>query len=84
MSNHAVFAPSASHRWLFCPASIEMSKDIPESTSVYAHEGSVCHDVAARCLKEKLSADSFTGQVIDEVQMTKELLDAIHMYVDEV
>jgi len=81
---HALFAPSASHRWIHCPASIEMSKDIPDSTSSYAHEGIVCHEVAAKCLKENLSADSFTGQVIDEVQMTKELLDGIQLYVDEV
>jgi len=81
---HALFAPSASHRWIHCPASVEMSKDIPDSTSSYAHEGTVCHEVAAKCLKENLSADSFTGQVIDEVQMTKELLDGIQLYVDEV
>ena len=81
---HALFAPSASHRWIHCPASIKMSKDIPDSTSSYAHEGTVCHEVAAKCLKENLSADSFTGQIIDEVQMTKELLDGIQLYIDEV
>lgn len=81
---HAKYAPSASHRWISCPASIKLSEGIPDSTSSYAHEGTVCHEVAAKCLKENLSADSFTGQVIDEVQMTKELLDGIQLYIDEV
>lgn len=81
---HALFAPSASHRWIPCPASIKMSEGVEETTSSYAHEGTVCHEIAAKCLKENLSADSFTGQVVDEVQMTKELLDGIQLYVDEV
>lgn len=81
---HAKYSPSASHRWIRCPASIELSKDTPNTTSVYAHEGTVCHEIAAKCLKENLSADSFTGQVVDRVQMTKELIDGIQLYVDEV
>jgi len=81
---HAKFAPSASHRWIACPASVELSKDEDDTTSSYAHEGSICHEIAAKCLKENLSADSFTGKVIDEVQMTKELLDGVQLYVDEV
>lgn len=84
MSDHAVFAPSASHRWISCSASIKMSEGIAETTSVYAHEGSVCHEVAAICLRENKDADEFTGQVVDEVQMTKELIEGIQMYVDEV
>lgn len=84
MTEHAYFAPSASPRWLACPGSLKMSEDIEESTSPYAHEGTVCHEVAARCLKENLAAHDFTGCIIEKVVMTRELLDGIQMYVDEV
>lgn len=83
--NHAVFPPSASERWINCPGSIKMSEGIEEGEpSVYAHEGTVCHWVAAQCLKEHQDASLFLGEVIEDVRMTQELIDAIQVYVDEV
>ena len=81
---HAKFAPSASPRWLACPGSLSMSEGIEESTSIYAHEGLVCHDVAARCLKENLTAEDFSGETIEGVFMEADLIEGIQMYVDEV
>jgi len=82
---HSFFAPSASHRWMPCPASLNLCKDLPEELpSVYAHEGIVCHDIAATCLKDGVVADTYLGQVVEEVTMTQELVDGIQMYVDEV
>jgi len=81
---HAYFAPSASPRWLACPGSLALSEGIEETTSVYAHEGTVCHEVSARCLKENLTADDFSGETIDGVYMESELIEAIQMYIDEV
>ncbi len=81
---HAYFAPSASPRWLACPGSLALSEGISESTSSYAHEGTVCHTVAARCLKENLTADAFAGQTIEGVFMEENLIQGIQMYVDEV
>lgn len=46
---HAVFSPSSAHRWMQCPASIRMSKDIPYMPSKYADEGSAAHALAALC-----------------------------------
>lgn len=42
---HAVLSPSASHRWMSCPASIRMSRGVPDeqSDSVYALEGTQFH-----------------------------------------
>lgn len=41
---HAVLSPSASGRWIQCPASVRMSRDIPEGpSSIYAEEGTRFH-----------------------------------------
>lgn len=41
---HAILSPSASSRWLKCPASVRMARDLPEQEeSVYAREGTQFH-----------------------------------------
>ena len=52
---HAKFSPSASERWLNCPASIEMSKDMPSTTSKEALEGIQAHELVNRALKTRLA-----------------------------
>lgn len=42
--SHAVLSPSASGRWMTCPASVRMTRDIPEQpSSIYAVEGTQFH-----------------------------------------
>lgn len=44
MAKHAKLSPSASERWLECPASIRMESQVPEEAeSGYAYEGTVAH-----------------------------------------
>jgi hypothetical protein len=62
---HAKLAPSAASRWVACPGSIRMSRDIPDRSSSYANEGTAAHELAAHCLTERLDADRFLGCVID-------------------
>lgn len=41
---HAILSPSASHRWIMCPASVRMTRDLPpQEESVYAREGTQFH-----------------------------------------
>jgi len=46
-SQHAVLSPSASERWLSCPASVRLIEALPKDErnqeSVYAHEGTIAH-----------------------------------------
>lgn len=54
MSNaHAIFSPSAAHRWSRCSASLYMSACFDETTSPYAEEGTQAHEVAANILLGK-------------------------------
>lgn len=45
---HADFAPSSFSRFIHCPASFQMTKDLPEETNVFAEEGTMLHE---RCEK---------------------------------
>lgn len=38
------------HRWMNCPGSIRLSKDLPPTTNVYADEGTKAHEAAADIL----------------------------------
>jgi len=44
-ASHTLLSPSSSHRWLNCPGSVQLTKDLPEETSSFADEGTLAHDV---------------------------------------
>ena len=43
---HAKLSASAAHRWLNCPGSIKLTDHLPDTTSVYAEEGTLAHELA--------------------------------------
>ena len=46
-SEHSTYSPSAADRWIYCPASINLTKEIPEEPAgSYAEEGTMAHTVA--------------------------------------
>lgn len=55
MSVHAQLSPSSAARWMACPGSVALSLDIPNTSSVYADEGTAAHELAARCLLNRSS-----------------------------
>lgn len=57
MPDHARLSPSGAERWINCPASIKLSEDFPDTTSPYAAEGTLAHEIAAK----KLLNDSYAG-----------------------
>lgn len=62
---HARLAPSASYRWMACPGSVRMEAGFPDSSGVYAAEGTAAHELAAHCLQHDFEVASFLGRVID-------------------
>lgn len=49
-SVHALLSASGAHRWATCPASLRLERDLPNTSSKYAEEGTLAHDLAARSL----------------------------------
>lgn len=58
---HAILSPSSAGRWMSCPGSVALTKDLPDDGSSYAAEGTVAHEVAARCLTGNVDAASMIG-----------------------
>lgn len=54
MSEHAKLSPSAAERWINCPASVELSELVPDTSSVYANEGTLAHRLAAYKVEKSL------------------------------
>jgi hypothetical protein len=69
---HAQLSPSSAVRWMTCPGSVALTKDMPDTSSKYADEGTDAHELAALCLDLKRDAVSFigdrmsTGNVVDD------------------
>ena len=63
MAQHAILSASGSHRWLHCTPSALLEKDVPDSGSDYAREGSLAHAYCAKALKESLGIGTASGVV---------------------
>ena len=58
---HAKLSPSAAHRWLNCPGSVNLCKDIPRVAQDYTHKGTVAHELAAVCLIRNENTKEYIG-----------------------
>lgn len=54
MARHALLSPSASARWIACPGSVLITKDMPNEPSPYAEEGTRAHAEAERIIRAYL------------------------------
>ena len=54
---HAVLSASAADRWINCPPSVALTKDIPDDSSPFAAEGTRAHEIAERCLRAFLNGE---------------------------
>ena len=60
---HALLSPSGASRWLSCPGSVALSKDIPDIQSDYALEGTAAHTLAQYCFADKNDAKKHVGKM---------------------
>ena len=82
-SNHGA---SKAKRWMSCPGSVRMEKDIPDQTSPYAAEGSVAHMIAETVLQgeEYLAEGTMVESRGFQIEVTAEMLEAVKGFVDYV
>lgn len=51
-TQHALLSASSAHRWLHCTGSPLLEKEFPDTTSVYAQEGTLAHELCEFKLKK--------------------------------
>jgi Protein of unknown function (DUF2800) len=87
-AEHARFSPSSAERWMTCPGSIALTRDIPNTTSEYAAEGTAAHTLASRALTYDKPAAFFYGQEIEAdgrvFVVDDDMANYVQVYLDEV
>jgi len=77
---HSPLGASSAERWMQCPASVRLGYGVPDEESEYAAEGTLAHDVAARCLRH--GWDAWSQMATNGVN--KEMADAVQVYLDDI
>lgn len=80
--NHSKFSASNSHRWLQCPASIQVCQNYTNKSSQYAQEGTAMHLLAETCLTEERMASDYLGDIFEGIKMSEEHIDIVQEYLD--
>lgn len=87
-AEHARFSPSSAERWMTCPGSIALTRDIPNTSSEYADEGTAAHILASRALTYKKPAAFFFGEEIQVgnrvFTVDDDMATFVQVYLDEV
>ncbi len=92
---HAKLSASGSDKWLNCPGSVAAESVIPNTTSPYADEGTLAHEIADRCLKRKCDAEKYFGKSLKELKIklpsfketetiSRNMVENVQQYLDYV
>jgi len=83
---HAILGASSSSRWINCPGSIRISKDLPpQKSSGFAAEGTAAHALAEKCFETGSAAMYFVGkEKIEGYEITADMAEHVQTYVDYV
>lgn len=80
---HAELGASNASRWMACPGSIRLSREVPvPTTTAFAQEGTQAHAVAELCLAKNVAPDFFVGMEIEGAIVSEEMAEHVRVYVD--
>lgn len=87
-TKHAKLSASGSHRWLFCPGSVNAEREInkKDTGSIFAREGTCAHELAEICLRDRSKSPSdFLGQTLNDapdIVVDKDMIANVNQYID--
>ena len=84
---HSKLGASSTHRWFHCPGSVKLIQELgpgANTRSSYADDGTLAHDIAARCLKSGEDAVAYLGEAdfATEAEFKEEDAVAVQVYLD--
>ena len=87
MASHAKLSASGSHTWLKCTGSIKAQENYPNSSSIYADQGSAAHELAEHCLFKDVNPFDYEDQPSPSypaIIIDREICSSVQMYIDEI
>lgn len=86
--DHATWSASATARNVHCPGALALTRFAPEKSSIHADTGTAVHQIAEKCLRTGVEADTFVDTIEDvkgrKVPVTEEMANSAQEYVDYV
>ena len=76
---HSELGASSYKRWKECPASVNFCRDIPATTSSYAEEGTIAHEVAAARLIGFVGPGAISDEMSEAVKVYTDHVDFLRM-----
>jgi hypothetical protein len=88
MGKHALLSASGAKRWLSCPPSARLEQKFENTTSVYAEEGTLAHELGELNLRKNLeditlrSYNAKLKKIKENELFTEDMIDYVGIYVD--
>lgn len=83
LPEHSEHGASSTDRWWNCPASVALSRTLPNEESEYAKEGTRAHALAALCLDWHQDATEYVGRHVLGVEVDAEMAEHVQVYLDQ-
>ena len=84
--DHAKLSASGSSTWINCPGSVQAQEGRPDTSSFFAREGTVAHELANLCLVHDKHPSEYLGQFIepdiDDIAVDDDMVHFIQGYVE--
>lgn len=81
---HAKLSASGSERWLNCPGSVKAEENYASTSSPFAQEGTLAHELAEVCLREGTDPTKLIGTELSGKIITEEMAYYVREYQDYV
>lgn len=79
---HSHLGASSSYRWMACPGSVALSKDVPRKDTVFSKEGTAAHKLGEIAYEAGLHPSNWLGEKVEDVEVTNDMVNAVVVYVD--
>ena len=86
---HSEIGASSAHRWINCPGSVRLYRQITKRTStIFADTGTAAHAICEKCLLKGTDPAMYQDETIivgnNAITVTEDMVNAVSKYVDKI